>query len=324
MRRSLNQVRARADDRTSHLRLATGFAEAIVARPLKSRNAPLAPYPYGKGGALALCLLVTLLGCARRSTVEESRHEALYDLLIVHGHIIDGSGSPWFDGSLAVKDGTIADVGRLPDASAKQVIDAAGLVVAPGFIDLHSHSDFDLLVDGSAQSKIRQGVTTEILGESDSAGPVLGLAAPGFDKSLKPLGITRDWATLGEYFARLERQGTSVNVGSYVGSGQVWDDVLGNVNRRPSAEEMDRMKQLVDGAMRDGALGLSSGLMYAPNMFATTDELIDLAKVAAKYGGIYVSHVRSEEGTAGIRAIGEAIRIGEGARLPVHILHFKM
>jgi len=275
--------------------------------------------------AAAVCLAAFVLGALTVRHVAEERGEGgQYDLLIVHGHIIDGSGSPWFEGSVAVKDGRIAGVGRLINPSAKRVIDASGLVVAPGFIDLHSHSDFDLLADGKAQSKIRQGVTTEILGESDSAGPVLGPAAPGFDKSLEPMGIKRDWTTLGEYFARVERQGASVNIASYVGSGQVWDDVLGNVNRRPTAEEMGKMKQLVDQAMRDGAIGLSSGLMYAPNMFATTEELIELAKVAAKYGGIYTSHIRSEEGTAGLRAIGEAIRIGEGARLPVHILHFKM
>ncbi len=273
----------------------------------------------------AMCLTVIALGVLTvRHMAQERGEGGQYDLLIVHGHIIDGSGSPWFEGSVAVKDGRIAGVGRLINPSAKRVIDASGLVVAPGFIDLHSHSDFDLLADGKAQSKIRQGVTTEILGESDSAGPVLGPAAPGFDKSLEPMGIKRDWTTLGEYFARVERQGASVNIASYVGSGQVWDDVLGNVNRRPTPEEMDKMKQLVDQAMRDGAIGLSSGLMYAPNMFASTEELTELAKVAAEYGGIYTSHIRSEEGTAGLHAIGEAIRIGEGAGLPVHILHFKM
>src|SRR5437763_2669018 len=241
----------------------------------------------------ATCLTVIALGVLTvRHMAQERGEGGQYDLLIVHGHIIDGSGSPWFEGSVAVKDGKIADVGRLENATAKQVVDAAGLVVAPGFIDLHSHSDFALLADGKAESKVRQGVTTEILGESDSAGPVLGPAAAAFDKSLEPLGVKRDWTTLGEYFARVERQGISVNIASYVGSGQVWEDVLGNVNRRPTREEMDKMQQLDDQAMRDGALGLSSGLIYAPNMFATTDELIALSKVAAKYGGIYTSHIR--------------------------------
>lgn len=249
--------------------------------------------------------------------------EPQYDLLLANGHVIDGSGSPWFEGSVAVKDGKIVAVGRLSNASARRVIDASGMVVAPGFIDLHSHSDFDLLVDGTGQSKIRQGVTTEILGESESAGPVLGPAAPELDKDLRPLGIRRDWTTLSEYFARAERQGISVNIASYVGSGQVRMCVTGNVNRAPTPEELEKMKGLVDQAMRDGAIGVSSGLIYPPNSFQKTDELIELAKVAARYGGIYTSHVRGES-VHRLQAIEEAIEIGERARLPVHVLHFKV
>jgi N-acyl-D-amino-acid deacylase len=246
-----------------------------------------------------------------------------YDLLIVNGHILDGSGSPWFEGSVAVKDGKIAAIGRLVGATAKRTIDAHGLTVSPGFIDLHTHSDFTLLVDGDAQSKIRQGVTTEILGESDSAAPVVGMDIAPFDKGLVRYGIHRGWNTLGEYFSRIERQGISVNVASYVGSGQVWMDVIGNVNRRATPEEMTKMEELVDGAMRDGAIGLSSGLIYPPNSFMTTGELIELAKVAARYGGIYTSHIRGE-GDHWRAAVGEAVEIGEKAGLPVHILHFKM
>lgn len=246
----------------------------------------------------------------------------LYDLLIVGGRILDGTGSPWFHGSVAVKDSRIVDVGRLPNATARQVIDATGMVVTPGFIDLHSHSDFTLLVDGTAQSKIRQGVTTEILGESDSAGPVVGPVAPEFDKDLRRYGIERDWTTLGEYLARLERRGISVNIASYVGSGQVRDCVLGNVDRAPTAEELEKMKGLVEQAMREGAIGLSSGLIYPPDSFAKTAELIELAKVAAKYGGMYATHIRGESWTS-IRAIQEAIEISEKAGLPIHIFHFK-
>jgi len=270
---------------------------------------------------LAALLLST--GLLSLFTIRHQAEEPQYDLLIVHGHIVDGNGSPWFEGSVAVKDGKIADVGRLATASARRVIDASGLVVAPGFIDLHSHSDFTLLVDGNAQSKIRQGVTTEILGESESAGPVLGPTVPEFDKALERYGLKRDWTTLGEYFARVERQGTSVNIASYVGSGQVRMDVMGNNNRAPTAEELEEMKNLVEQAMRDGAIGLSSGLIYAPNMFAKTEELIELAKVAARYGGVYTSHIRGE-GTHWKRAVDEAIEVGEKGGLPVHILHFKM
>ncbi len=266
--------------------------------------------------ALALGLLTL---CFARSLTQQPR----YDLLIVDGRIIDGSGSPWYEGSVAIKDGKIADIGRLANATARRVIDASGLVVSPGFIDLHSHSDFSLLVDGNAQSKIRQGVTTEILGESESAGPVMGQAVAEFDRDLRRAGLRRDWTSLGEYFARLGRQRMSVNIASYVGSGQVRMCVMGNVNREPTTEELERMKQLVDQAMRDGAIGLSSGLIYPPNAFAKTEELIELAKVAARYGGIYTSHIRGES-IHGMEAIREAIRIGEEAHLPVHILHFKV
>ena len=183
---------------------------------------------------------------------------------------------------------------RISNGSARRTIDAKGLIVAPGFIDLHSHSDFTLVADGKAESKIRQGVTTEILGESESAGPVLGPAIPLLDKELATMGLKRTWGTLGEYFITLQKHGIAVNIASYVGSGQVRLDVMGNVNRAPSPAELNQMKALVDQAMRDGAVGLASGLIYPPNAFAKTDEIVELAKVAARYGGIYTSHIRDE------------------------------
>jgi len=161
------------------------------------------------GRVFALCILMASAGLLGLRHVAA---EAGYDLLIINGHILDGSGSPWFEGSVAVKDGKIAAVGRLPNAAAQRVIDAGGLIICPGFIDLHSHSDYTLLVDGKAESKIRQGVTTEILGESESAGPILGSAIPEFDKEMSRYGLTRDWTTLGEYLARVARQGSSVNI----------------------------------------------------------------------------------------------------------------
>jgi N-acyl-D-amino-acid deacylase len=245
------------------------------------------------------------------------------DLAIVNGHILDGSGSPWYSGSVAIKNGKIQDIGRIGNVRAKRTIDAKGMVVAPGFIDLHSHSDFTLLADGKAESKIRQGVTTEIIGETWSAGPVTGPAIELRERELAAMGLKRNWTTLGEYFAVLQRHGVAVNIASYVGSGQIRMDVLGNVNRPPSAAELEHMKQLVDQAMRDGAIGLGSGLIYAPNTFARTDELIELAKVAARYGGIYTSHIRNE-GDQEADAIREAIEIGEKGGLPVHILHYKV
>lgn len=245
------------------------------------------------------------------------------DIVIVHAHILDGSGSPWYEGSVAIKGGKIAEIGRIGNRSARRTIDAKGLIVAPGFIDLHSHSDFALLADGKAESKIRQGVTTEILGESESAGPVLGPAIPPLDKELATMGLKRTWGTLGEYFTTLQKHGMAVNVASYVGSGQVRLDVMGNVNRAPTPAELDQMKTLVDQAMRDGAIGLASGLTYPPNAFAKADELVELAKVAARYGGIYTSHIR-DEADHEPEALREAIEIGERGELPVHILYFKI
>jgi len=275
-------------------------------------------------GALLIGVAVSA-GCSAQHSAQ-GPSELQYDLLIIRGKILDGSGNPWFEGSVAIKDGKVAGIGRLWNAKAKRVIDAAGLVVAPGFIDLHSHSDFTLLLDGTAQSKIRQGVTTEILGEAESAGPILGPGAADFDSGVAPIlpidGLKRDWTTLGEYFARVERQGVSVNIASYVGSGQVRLDVMGNVNRAPTSEELAKMEGLVEESMRAGSIGLASGLIYAPNMYAKTDELIDLARVAAKYGGIYTTHIRGE-GANSIEAISEAIEIAEKAGLPGHILHFK-
>jgi N-acyl-D-amino-acid deacylase len=244
-------------------------------------------------------------------------------IVIVNARILDGTGSPWYEGSVLIQDGKIAQIGRLGHVSAKRTIDAKGLIVAPGFIDLHSHSDFALLVDGKAESKIRQGVTTEIIGEAESAGPVSGPAIPPLDKELAALGLRRTWTTLGGYFATLQKHGMAVNIASYVGSGQVRMAVMGNVNRPPTGAELDQMKSLVDESMRDGAIGISSGLIYPPNAFASTGELIELAKVAARYGGIYTSHIR-DEGDREPEALREAIEIGERGGLPVHILHFKM
>jgi N-acyl-D-amino-acid deacylase len=271
---------------------------------------------------LRFLMLLAILPLVWQAAMLHGSESPMYDLLIEHGHIIDGTGSPWFEGSVAINGDKIVAVGRLEHASARKVLDAQGQVVAPGFIDLHSHSDFTLLVDGNAESKIRQGVTTEILGESGSAGPVEGAGDSDLDLQLAPLGLHRDWKSLGEYFARLLRQGISVNIASYVGSGQVRLDVTGNINRVPTASEMQRMKQLVDEAMLDGAIGLGSGLIYPPNSYASRDELVELARVSARHGGIYTTHMRSE-GAGSPAAIDEAIEIGRMAGLPVHILHLK-
>jgi N-acyl-D-aspartate/D-glutamate deacylase len=245
---------------------------------------------------------------------------APYDLLIRHGKIVDGTGNPWYFGDLAVRDGKIVAVGRGPDASARRTIDATGLVVAPGFIDMHSHSDWLLLEDGDAQSKIRQGVTTEVLGEGQSAGPYQGKLTP--HRALlggKPVR----WTRLGEYFDTLNRAGISVNVVSYVGLDNVWQSVMGTSFARPTPAQVEEMKRLVDEAMRDGAFGLSSMLAMPPGSLATTDDIVELAKVVHRHGGIYSSHIRNE-GTGVFDAVKEAIAVGERAGVPVDIIHLKI
>src|SRR5688572_20478690 len=194
-----------------------------------------------------------------------------FDLVIRGGEVHDGSGGAGRVADVGIVGDRIAAVGDLPRAAAARSIDAKGLVVAPGFIDMHSHSDIPLLVDGRALSKVHQGVTTELLGESGSAAPASGPARQEMARSIAEQGLTLDWTTLGEYFARLERQGTSVNIVSTVATGQVRSAVIGYDKRAPSADEMKRMEDLVDEAMREGAVGVSSGLIYAPNQYASTE-----------------------------------------------------
>jgi len=244
-----------------------------------------------------------------------------YDLVIVNGRVVDGSGAGPIEADVAVMGDSIVGVGPLdPEArgQARRVIDARGLVVCPGFIDIHTHSDYPLLVDGTAQSKIRQGVTTEILGESDSAGPIQGK----MERSA-PYGLHVDWRTLGEYFKRLERGGISVNVGSFVGATQVRRCILGEESREPTRPEMEQMKQLVTEAMQDGALGLSVALLVPPNTYHTTAQLIELASAVKPFGGLYLTHIRTE-GEGIETAIGEALEVAEKAQVPVDILHLKI
>lgn len=246
------------------------------------------------------------LGCGGRTE---------YDLLIVNGTIVDGSGSAAFSGDIAVKGDIIVALGQLSGERSKKVIDAKGLTVAPGFIDTHSHSDYALLADGTAQSKIRQGVTTELLGESLSAGPVEGKAPRGGS-----FGVKVDWQTLGQYFDRLERDGISLNVASYVGSQQVRFCVLGpETDREPTFEETKEMKRLVRQAMEDGAFGLSSALTVPPQTYVSHQQLLDMAEVVRPFGGIYATHTRSGEGP--LAGFEEAIEIGRKTGIPVEFVH---
>ena len=266
----------------------------------------------------AVCLL---LATVLPSTVASQTPQ--FDLIIRNGHIVDGTGSPWYRGDVAVRDGRIAAVGSLVGASARQTIDAAGKVVAPGFIDMLGQSDLTILVNPHLPSKIFQGITTEITGEGGSAAPLNDSIVAAGKLGYEWLKITPDWRTHAEYFARLERQKIGINVAHYVGATQVRRMVLGDVDRDPNPDELARMRDLVAAAMRDGAVGLSTSLQYPPAPYAETEEIIALAGEAARYGGVYATHMRSESDEI-LPALDEAIRIGREANIPVEIWHLKV
>jgi N-acyl-D-amino-acid deacylase len=245
-----------------------------------------------------------------------------YDLVIRNGRIIDGTGSPWYSGDLAIRGGRIAALGKLDGASAKRTIDARGMVVAPGFIDMLGQSELTILVDPHLPSKIYQGITTEITGEGGSIAPITDALVKTDRVGYEHYGVQPTWRTLREYFARLRKQGMGINLATYVGATQVRRVVIGDDNRAPTTAELERMKALVRDAMHDGAVGISTSLQYAPAMYAKTEELIALAAEAGKLGGIYASHIR-DEGDGVIPALDEAIQIGREGHLPVEIWHLK-
>ena len=248
---------------------------------------------------------------------------ATYDVVISNGQIVDGSGAPWFRGDLGVTGDRIVAVGDLHAATARTRVDATGLVVAPGFIDMLGQSEFNVLVDGRAASKIMQGVTTEITGEGASIGPVNDRMLADQKETFARYKVTADWRTLGEYFTRLEtRSHPAIILGSFVGAGGVRDFVIGRDERPATPAELTRMKEVVAQAMREGALGLSSSLQYVPDRFASTDELVELAKVAASFGGIYITHQRSESGKI-FESLDEVFAIAERAKIPAEIFHLK-
>jgi N-acyl-D-amino-acid deacylase len=245
-----------------------------------------------------------------------------YDLIIEHGHIVDGTGAPWVAADLGIRAGRIAAIGRLDRATAAQRIDAAGSIVAPGFIDMLGQSELTLLVDAHVPSKIFQGITTEITGEGESVAPVNDAIGKARAPEYAHFGIQRDWTDLSGYFARLEKQGIGINFGTYVGATTLREMVVGYAARAASADELEKMRALAADSMRQGALGVSTSLQYAPAPYANTDELIALARTAAEFGGIYATHMRSEERGV-LDAIDETIRIGREAQIPVEIWHLK-
>jgi N-acyl-D-amino-acid deacylase len=245
-----------------------------------------------------------------------------FDIVITNGHIIDGTGSPWYSGDIGIRGGRIAAIGNLADAPRAKTIDAGGEVVAPGFIDMLGQSDLSILVDPRLPSKIYQGITTEITGEGESVAPLNSAMVAADREGFQHYRITPDWTTFREYFARLERQGIGINLASYVGATSVRRMVLGDGDVQPTPAQLDQMEALVAQAMQDGAVGLSTALQYAPAPYAKTPELVALAGVAARYGGIYATHMRSE-GDTEPQAIEEAISIGREAHIPVEIWHLK-
>jgi N-acyl-D-amino-acid deacylase len=248
--------------------------------------------------------------------------EPEYDLLIRNARIVDGSGSPAVHGSIAVNGDRIAAIGPLESATAQTTVDANGLVAAPGFINMLSWADEPLLVDGKSQSDIRQGVTLEVFGEGSSMGPLNEQMKRDQVEQQGDLRYQVSWTTLGEYLQHLETKGVSTNVASFVGATTVRIHEVGYEDREPTAEELARMKELVRQAMREGALGVGSSLIYAPAFYAKTPELIELCRAAAEFGGMYISHMRSEGGRL-LEAIDELIQIAREANVPAEIYHFK-
>lgn len=252
--------------------------------------------------------------------------KSMFDVIVKNGKVVDGTGGSGFRADVAIKGQRILRVGRLSEENSLKAINARGLVVSPGFIDMHSHSDLVLLVNPRAESKIRQGVTTEVIGNcGGSAAPLSDLMKEDLRKT-NPLigeaGLQLDWSTMKDYLARLSRQGTAVNVVPLVGHGNIRESVMGFSDRAPTTTELEKMKRTLAQAMEDGACGMSTGLIYPPGCYAMTEELVELCKVVASYGGIYASHIRGE-GESLLEAVREAIRIGEEAGLPVEISHHK-
>lgn len=248
--------------------------------------------------------------------------QARYDFVITNAQIVDGTGAAWHYGDIAVSGDRIAAIGDLSHAQAKQKIDARGLVVSPGFIDVQGQSEFNILVDGRAASKITQGVTSEITGEGTSIAPMDARLLEDRRPKAEKYHVDLDWRSLDEYFRHFERARPAINLGTFVGAGGLRSYVIGKDNRPASAAELDQMKQLVAQTMQQGAFGLSTALQYVPDTFASTDEIIELAKVARSYGGVYFTHQRSESDTI-FASLDEVFNISQRAGISTTIWHLK-
>jgi len=247
-----------------------------------------------------------------------------YDVIIRNGRVLDGSGNPWVKADVGIIGDRIVTVGKIPEkAITKQTIDATGLLIAPGFIDMLGQSEISLLIDPRGESKLTQGVTTEITGEGESVAPLNNNLIADQKDFTDHFKLKIDWISVDGYLKRLEKSGTALNLGTYVGATQLREAVIGKADRAPTAAEMDEMKSMADDAMSEGAFGLSSSLIYAPAFYAKTNELIELAKVVAKHGGIYATHMRNE-GDHENEALDEVFRISKEANIPVEIFHLKV
>src|SRR5688572_836033 len=267
------------------------------------------------------CVAMLINACAANAPVPAANISETFDVLITNGRVVDGTGAPWYRADVGIIGDRIAAIGQLAGRDAKTRVDASNLVVAPGFIDMLGQSEFHVLVDPRAASKITQGITTEITGEGTSIAPVTDEIVKK-DAKYERYKVTADYRTLGEYFARLERTPPALNVGSFVGAGGVRAYVIGTTQRAATADDLAQMKKLVADAMQQGALGLSSSLQYVPDRFASTDELVELAKVAREHGGIYITHQRSESRQI-IPSLDEAFAIAERAGIAAEVWHLK-
>jgi N-acyl-D-amino-acid deacylase len=266
--------------------------------------------------SLLVYLVVAGISC-------QSSGEGPYDLIIQNARVVDGTGNPWYQADIGIYRDKIAAIGKLDARLAKRVVDAAGKVVAPGFIDMLGQSETAILVDNRAMSKISQGITTEFNGEGESPAPVNDRILKEMKPYLDEFKLTVDWTDFNGYFDRVEKNRSAINLGSYVGAATAREYVIGFENREPSADELAQMQQVVRTAMQQGAMGVSSALEYMPAMFAKTPELIELAKAAAEFGGIYATHIRNEQEKV-VESVLEAADIARGAKIPVEIWHLKV
>jgi N-acyl-D-amino-acid deacylase len=274
---------------------------------------------------ITVCAACALAACQQSSSPASSASPASpasFDVLITGGRVVDGTGAPWFRADIGITGDAITEIGQLSDRAAKTRIDASNLVVAPGFIDMLGQSEFNVLVDPRAASKITQGVTTEITGEGSSIAPLNDALVKSAQPTYDRFKVTLDFRTLNEYFARLEKNRPAINVGTFVGAGGLRAYVLGSGQKAAAPADLDAMKKLVEQAMQQGALGLSTSLQYVPGRFATTDEIVELAKVAKQHGGIYISHQRSESGQI-MSSLDEVFAVAERASIPAEVWHLK-